>query len=204
MARDYETKHDMDLRLDRTICFYKGEPVYVITERHAYPTVDIYDIRHGNYAKPIASIDHRSDDFSDRPPKLGYCDAGKSGDAVYLKRAPYRVQNQGLSMQSITTVPHSYFGTETFFSQRMYNCIMGIHVGFDHALKQFARGSRRTVSIHRDIAIDSIDSRRLGLMYKSRLVGMINSDSKKIDWFTEKDILIIRKIMEKTGCLPLS
>jgi hypothetical protein len=204
MARDYETKHDMDLRLDRTICFYNDEPVYVACDRHQYPTVDIYDLRKGNYSKPIASIDHRSDLFSDRPPKLGYCDLGKTGDSAYLKRFPSRIQSQGLTIQSICTVPHVYFSSDTFFSQRMYNCIMGVHAGFDWAIREINRGARAAVSIHRHMAVERIDSRRLGLMYKARLVGIINSDTSAIDWFNDKDILIIRTMMEKTGCLPRS
>jgi len=202
MARDYETKHDMDLRLDRTICFYKDEPVYVVCDRHQYPTVDIYDLRKGTYSKPIASVDHRSDSLSDRPPKLGYCDLGKTGDSVYLKRVPSRIQSQGLTMQSISTIPHTHLSSDTFFSRRMYNCIMGVHAGFDWAIREITHGIRTAVSIHRDMAIDRIDSRRLGLMYKARLVGMVNADTRKIDWFTDKDILIIRKIVEKTGVLP--
>lgn len=197
MAQDRLTPEDLDLRLNNTICRYKGHPYYVQTGRadgrNSYPKISLYKLD-GTMSRPI-NVDHTSDEFDDSSPPLGYMNY--NNQAIYLKRVPHRLQNQGVRQESIMSIPSTR--GHWFTSVSMESCILGRYPSQDQAMSTLQdAGSPYGVAIHRHIALSWIDSRTLGLYYKARLIATKIYGS---DWsyLEASDSTLIRNIIGKTG-----
>lgn len=200
VAEAYLNQHDLDLRLDRTICMYDGVPVYVRTYglRHNHPLIDIFKLN-GQIYKAWKTIDHKEDLFCDRATKLGYLNYGDS--AYYLERVPHRHQNQGLRVTNLHTVPGlSRYGNDWFVGKEMEQCILGKYPSYTTAIKSIESGTTG-VAIHRCLSISLIDSRSRGLFYKGRLVAMWDSAAEQWDYLKNPDISYIERIIRKLGVL---
>ena len=201
MAEEYLNQHDLDLRLDRTICMYEGTPVYVRTmaDRLRHPQIAIYRLD-GQLYKAWKIIDHKEDSFVDRATKLGYLNY--SGSAYYLERVPYRHQNQGLKSSNIRELPGlSRYGTEWFTGENMKDCILGKYPSYLEATSLMDKKGHFGVAIHRCLAVSLIDSRSKGLFYKGRLVAMWNEITGQWDYLRSSDCAYIERIIRKLGVL---
>lgn len=158
-------KDDVKFRLVHTICRYKSEPVWVRSnDKHILRCQYLKD---GN----IAQIDYRDQDFDYRSPPLGYMFV--RGEARYISRIPSRDnQKQGLYENNICCLDDPNFPVyEHLISQNMRDCILGIYLPVEEALRLLENGEARSVPVSRHIAIDLVTRLTPGLRYKTRLVG---------------------------------
>lgn len=199
MAQDYGSIEDVQLRIGRSICLYKGEPVYVSCDYQSYPNVQIQHIvaKYGVVSKGAKVIDHRDPDLDDRAFDLGYMQYDDR--AYYLKRGAFRHQNQGLRAENIISVPYLSRGS-FIFTGGMHSCIMGTHPTLKEAFGQLDKGALG-VPIHRHVAIQRMDSRHVGLYYRARLVAMWQEAKGEWNWLESFDQKHIKRLVEKTGCL---
>lgn len=209
MAVDRGNQEELSMRLDQTICRYKGHPYFVITSGYAetiYPNVGLCRL---NSSRMIPSIivDHRDPDFDDSAVPLGYLNW--ADEACYLKRIPQRVSAQGLRSNSIEMLPRPRTSgareTSWFTAREMESCILGRYPSLNSVLSWLRESGRVGASkaIHREIAVSLIDSRRMGLLYKGRLVATSDSVRDVSNWtyLDNPDASILRRIIEKTGVL---
>lgn len=162
MAEPFLTVDDARMKLDSTICSYKGKP-YWVTVRD-FDEVSISPLDHGR-AKRIQISD---DDFSYAALPLGYMNYGH--DVYYLSRLPARQNKAGLSQGNVVTDP--FLRGDNYFGQNcMGDCIMGLHPPLKVALVTLENPVQQGVAIHRHVALKKLDKYRLGLFYRTRLIA---------------------------------
>lgn len=193
MAQDRMVQADLTLRLDQTICRYKGHPYYVSVAGEVYPTVALYRLGSG-LTRAAHKVDHRLPEFDDSSPPLGYMHWNNR--AYYLKRIPMRYQNQGIKSHNIARTGAS---GNWFTSLAMENCILGKYFTLESAMYDINYSRDYSYPLHRNIAIGSLDGRNLGLYYKGRLVATRRNSSW--DYLPSPDSQVLKKIIDKTGVL---
>lgn len=199
MAQDYLNAQDIQLRLGNSICFLDDKPVYVTAyvrgEQETYPYVYCFTL--GDLRGKPTKIDHRDERFSDRAPQLGYMHLNNT--AYYLKRGPYRYQNQGLREENIIVCGVEGRMHDFLTSKSMEDCILGNHTTMDMALIELNINRERSISIHRHVAVSKIDNKNIGLHYRGRLVAIKGAEDW--NWLAGEDKAVVRRLVEKTGCL---
>jgi len=200
MAQDRLNQDDLTMRLNDTICRWKGHPYYVMTTdgQSRYPNISLYKLD-SILRRSHLIVNHTEDFFDDSSPPLGYMNHNNM--AFYLKRMPYRWNNQGIKQQSIESLPslRSVPG-HWFSSMSIESCILGRYPSLDQAMSTLQYASYpSSVAIHRDIAIGYLDSRRIGLHFKARLVAIKQDDGW--NYLESPDRNLVRKIVDKTGVI---
>lgn len=196
MAEAYLTADDLIMRLHQSVCLYDGEP-YFVSCVPKFPKVGLHALGGKNNKYDADKIiDHTDERFSDRSPPLGYMTY--ENNAYYLERVPYRQQNQGLKQVSVVSSPHLDHYSPWFRDATFRDCILGKHASIKEAWKLMDKGYRG-VSIHRNVAIRLIDTRSIGLYYKTRLVATRKGDMW--DWLPATDGKYIQKIINRLGVL---
>lgn len=125
MAKPYLTQNDCSLRLHKTVCTYKGEPVFVQCYLDDKPNVVSLTLINpdGSLRKKPLTINIEEPDFIITSPELGYVNFDKTA-GYYIRNAVRRAQ-QGLNHSSIYLVnagevreldpiPQSFFATPGF------------------------------------------------------------------------------------------
>lgn len=137
-------RDDVRRRLTDTICMYKGEPVYVSSNRGHILT--IYDL----YKRDKGQVDYRSDDFDYRSIRLGYMNYNKQ--AFYVNRIPLRsnatwgVSSQNLSCSNGGRPP-------TTWGKEMIDCVMGTHPSLATAISNLRQKDWVSCAFHRHFAV---------------------------------------------------
>lgn len=186
MGTAYYDPRSVSLRLDRTICMYKGEPLYVELGAHHDPSLstrigpDYWHILWGTRLKGgtkwIKDIDYRSPDFDYRALPLGYIN--HCGGAYYLARSPARQQKQGLCRSSTIFVGEQPQVGTWWASKDLHDCIMGIYPSLDKALKDLEEYKAMKVAVSRNVAIAWNGGGVYTLHHKGRQVGF----KEKFTW----------------------
>lgn len=171
-------QEDASNRLNNTVCFYKGKPVYV-TVSVDFPTNDIHIVDFGAMVsgrKTTPKIINVTDkEFDPFPRPLGYINY--VGYAVYVGRLPERRPKQGLSMDAICVVnenPGGWNGRTLFNTEDFYNMLINKYPSFQEALASLDDGNT-SCAFHRECAISYIArTRSVGLIYRGRMIGLYN------------------------------
>lgn len=202
MAVPYYNREDLSMKLDRTICMYKGSPVFIVVNRHADPSngVDVVGYPLGAEMIPANAINIKvsSKQFDDRSLPLGYINY--NGSAYYLTRVPWRRNLQAISATNVTSTPRIPGDDRYryFTSKAMEACILGRYPSKDEALKVLGRGAT-SLAISRSVALFWEPAKNIAVKFKGRHVADIVKGV--VTWHTKPDIFLIQKIVDKQGIL---
>lgn len=201
----FDSWDDVRLRLNRTICMYRGRPYLVANEGIEPPSKDIYlyplDYRERDVEphQVRIRINHEDPEFECRSPELGYL--YWNGDATYVTRIPDRRQRQGITADVLRLDPRLMVGPHTLFcSKAMEDCILGNHKSLQEAIVMIERGEARSVPVSRHFAIGRIQNNHvLGLYYRNRLIGTQNEYDQSFVLFPTRDLSFLHKAASKLG-----
>ncbi len=201
MAKEYLSMEDVKLRLHKTVCLHKGEPVYV--------TVDDLGKNHEVYVIPLAAVqttmkggkfvDYRQGDFDYKYIPLGYIQFKQN--AFYLSRLPERKNHQGLKADVIHSDPdinQLYSSANWFYSAAMVDCIKGKHMPVKEAIDKIQFDGWKSAVVHRYFAVARIDAgNKIGLFYKEQMIGIKEPHSYKFNMIETRGSSFIQKVMEQ-------
>lgn len=204
MGTAYYDPRSVGLRLDRTICMYKGKPVYVYATNatrgvtdDSYHMVEIMDVT----SKPMTKakmVDYRDADFDYRAMLLGYINYNKG--AYYLSRVPSRIQKQGLCRTAITSDPHNIGGGGWFTSDGMRDMLLNDYPSYADCINAIDNDGWDAAAFHRCFAIKAARAKQL--MYKGRTIGFQERNGKyRLVDSKEADALrmTIKELFPSTG-----
>lgn len=177
MGIAYYSQEDAQMRLNRTICRYKGLPVYVEVYNED-PTntlrLSVLPLNH-NVRRVTFKILSTDPDFVHRSPELGYLNHkwGDEYNAWYYSRSPKRKQQQGLSAGNVDVFnAHGPHFSDVSLSQCFCDMIVGVYPKFDDCLERVMEGDVKGVAFHRYACIRRIDGHNISLFFKERMVAM--------------------------------
>lgn len=197
MADEYFSREDASMRLNETICMWKGEPVYVHfrVNSESHTAVAIKDF-HKRTREQI--VEYTNDDFVYEAFPLGYMSTSLH-EAVYLTRVPERRQKQGLCKNSINAsnglmpVRDRWWKTKEF-----YNCIMGIHTKAPKAIQLMNEGIPGIV-VGRHVAFRYVDHDVYSLVYRERVVGTYSPSIGVSNLISTPATSVFINVMEDLG-----
>lgn len=192
MGTAYFDARSVTLRLDRTICIYKGMPVFVEAgnRREDWHNVTIHALPVGSTKGNI--VDYREPEFDYRAFPLGYINYS-GGTAHYLMRVPSRQQAQGLSRGCIISSPELRSEGGWFRSQEMSDCILGKYPTLSECVDTIKTYKRRSTAFTRELSLEE-DAGTILLQYKGRNIGYQEGDKYKL--FPSRDRKMLRSIIE--------
>lgn len=198
MGAAFYDEEQKRMKLDRTICLYKGNPVFIRTDTNEDYKVVVYPL--GNPTQPIY-VDYRDDDFDYLAFPLGY--TNWRGAAYYVSRLPERQNAQGLAAHCVCVRPRNMPGLiEWHSSTEASNTIKGIYPTLDVALDtvSYLPGKPKSVAFSRYFAIECVQRGIVTLNYRGRNVGVLeNREFKKFRVNKSKDLSLILIAAKRVG-----
>lgn len=170
---------DLSLKLNDSICRYKGEPVYIRVDGSSlllYHVTQTHD--------PFVKIKASDPDFDISGVPLGYVQV--KGDVVYLTRTPVRKTKQGMDVRStiIRRVTDNSIisrgnNSHYVFSQGFVDMVANKYPDLNDSIKmirgKYARDEKclAQVAISRDIAMWINEMGIINIHYKGEFVGWV-------------------------------
>lgn len=204
MGRAFLSMDDVRMRLHKTVCMYKGEPVYVnvddIGQDHKVRVCPLAAVANASIDK-YKLVDYREDAFDYRFIELGYFNY--KNDCWFLSRNPERKNHQGLRYDCISASPndlseyHSYI--QWFFSPSMHDTIMGKYPKLSEALDKLRHEDAKGVAVHRDFAVKWIDNNNIGMFYRDQLISIKDDVTDKFNLIPKRATSYIQRFLEAAG-----
>lgn len=177
----YNNRTDARLRLNQTVCLFKGLPYYiqvderfveVINDREVQSETKVYGYRLPNKSSTLEVIDYTDDEFTTNNIELGYLQG--ETNAQYFYRIPDRSQKQGLNTNGVATNgKHSFSQFGGFSAKKIVPMFTGNHPSLEEATKMLKEDpGLKSVCFHRCFALGRENSQRLlSLMYKGKVIA---------------------------------
>lgn len=195
---EFEKRDDTYRYLNRTICRYKQEFVYV--------TVDPYH-REGNVCEIMVTpfggkkikILSTDDDFSVYMPELGYINTEEG--AYYIKRKPTRTQRAGLPIDMIRyhdRVPPS--GREYIASTEGLAMLKNEYPSFEECLDKVDWHGIRHMAFHKHLCVAMPNRYSKVIEYRGDVAALM--DPRTQEWYIpqpRQDTSFIRAILLRNG-----
>lgn len=177
MGIGYFAQEDAQMRLNRTICRYKGRPVYVeVNVEDPLNVVKVTYIPFNLHVKRNSLRILTTDpDFVHRSPELGYVNFDWNGahNCYYYARSPKRKQQQGLSSGNVDVLDkHGPSFSDIWMSQNFCDLIVNVFPKYDECITRILEGDVKGVAFHRHACIRRLDGHNIGLFFKERMVAM--------------------------------
>lgn len=180
----YETVEEIQRRLQDSVVFYDGKPVYIKEVRHPEDEEELK-------AKEIARVYFQelpygrrgqtqrkflsSRKFDLTPPKLGYFNY--NGSVSHVSRRPIRGSKQGLDATNCiisdkSLNPSRVLGfNELVTAAGFANMLLGVYPSFEEGLEAL-RGEATSVALSYDVAVSYDDDLEVGfLFYRGKRCG---------------------------------
>jgi hypothetical protein len=201
-------QEDTHLRLEKTVCMYKGVPVYCavsmdfpVNTVHYCPIETAMETQRARYKAVLCT----SDEFSAKVPELGYLNYDTN--AWYLTRVPERKQRQGLVSTSVVSSPNindMYDPHRWFFSEAMKDLLTNQYPTRREAIENVMNGIGgipvKGSAFHKHCAIVRIDIGSIGLHYRGRLVATYDPSRDRFTLLPDlKDGSFLQIILGKIG-----
>ena len=199
MAEPFISRQDVVMRLDGTLCAYKGQPVKVYA-RNGDMVQDINDVAFMKLStgrKAKINVGHK--DFCYRSMRLGFFQ--EENRAVWLVRVPQRQQKCGIpprtiKFRSIDSLVLRYHSDNYFASLEMNQCLTGEHRGLQGALDTLERfDNYESVVVSREFALQRFRANVSTLAFRGRSVGTIDHKTKQVTVFNGPDLSYIINII---------
>jgi hypothetical protein len=174
MGLAYVDQHDVEKRLNSSICRFDGKAVYVQVKR-GDPVNTVWLTHLGTGENPFVT---KTTDplFVHKSPALGYVNVAST--CLYVGRMPDRKQTQGLNWMNTTIIPDqvapNHLGIRDIFNTKAFAAMIeDKYPPFELALHQLQQiDNYKGVAFHKHIAIKRINARDIGLFYRARFVAM--------------------------------
>jgi hypothetical protein len=172
----YDTPADARLRLDNSICLYKGEPVFVSTIREDL-TAECIPCR-ADHTDQTIYVNANSDDLDITPPPMGF--VNYRGDALYWFRNTMRQTLQGLSRTNTAFWPQPAVDWNIGLLQALGKTIKGEYPTVAEIFRRAKVNERyKNGAWSRDFALIFVGSIPL-LAYRASFVGLINLNKNSV------------------------
>lgn len=172
MKFPYTDVHEIAAKLNDTIVFFAGRPVYVIGLEAGFdavlrvsPLPRVPGIEH--------AVNHRWEtsgwnitDFN-----LGYWNPEGRDSVCYMRRMPMRQWRQGLCEHQVIQEPYAIPFSRAIYMQSFVDMLQGVYPTFEEAKDRLAQkrlGSEYSLAFSRVLAIHHYKSGHWGLAYKNR------------------------------------
>jgi hypothetical protein len=203
MGRAFLSMDDVRMRLHKTVCMYKGEPVYVnvddIGTDHKVRICPLVATPNASLEK-YKLVDYREDAFDYRFMELGYLNY--KGNCWFLSRNPERKNHQGLKYDCVSASPGDlndhYSYINWFFSAGMNDTILGKYPKLSEALDKL-RDDAKGVAVHRDFAVRWIDTNNIGMFYREQLISIKEDVTDKFNLIPKRSTSYIQRFLEAAG-----
>ena len=176
MGIAYFSQEDVQMRLNRTLCRYNGEPVYVeVYMDDPLNLVRLTPIPYNQNQRGKLRVLTTDKGFVHRSPELGYINYpwGAKADAFYYVRSPKRKQQQGLSAANVDVLTkHGPPFSDIWMTENFRNLIVNVYPKYEDALKRVVDGDVKGVAFHRHVCIRRLDGHNISLFFKERMVAM--------------------------------
>lgn len=194
--RFFNAEHSR-MKLNGTICLYKGTPYYI---RHVGESEVVSCSPMDGTARdfPVAYTDPEFD-YTHIP--LGYMTT-EDGQALYLAREPQRIHQQGLlyralrTMGSMTCTQNQLEGY--VFRKQFVDCVLGKHVTFKEAMERL-QGGAKGVSISRHMAVIRQSSRLYVIEYRGRTIAVSQNKGETFKAIEHEGAHLIMKRLQNNG-----
>lgn len=199
MAAELASREDITTRLNRTVCMYKGLPVYVTVEPQDVKGSNIHIVRWYNLGdtSKCGTCDYREKEFSNSSPLLGYL--YHDNRALYLTRIADRRFQLGLCIGNVHFGGSSISYREIFLTKEMENCILGKHRTYAEAKKMLANGVE-SVPIHRHFAISKAGKNITNLHYRGETIAIKLSTAEEFSFIHPPKVVgCYKEIMQREG-----
>lgn len=177
---------DLSLKLNDSICRYKGEPVYIRVDGSR---LLLYTMTQTN--SPFANIKGNDPDFDISSVPLGYVQY--KGEVGYLTRIPVRKTKQGLDARSVrvrrivdNAALSKVNSTNFIYSQGFIDMVGKKYPNLGDAVKEL-RGKyskdekcQAQIAISRDIAMWINEMGIINIHYKGDFVGWVEPDGNVV------------------------
>lgn len=166
------------MRLNRTLCRYKGEPVYVeVYNEDPINQVRLTPIPYTQKKRGAVRVLTTDPEFVHRSPELGYVNYplmwGGKYDCFYYARSPKRKQQQGLSASNVDVFnEHGPSFSDVWMTEGFRNLIINVYPKYEDALERVLKGDVKGVAFHRHVCIRRLDGHNVCLFFKERMVAM--------------------------------
>lgn len=199
MGEKFYANDDKVRRLDNTICFYKGAPVYVTTRcGYGYAGEDqvyINSLSQGRdlYSKAWKLIEYTENDFDYKAFPIGYVNI--SDKAYYLYRNPAQQYSYGLTRQSVSSSDgnfhHTYMYTDDFEKslKREYPTLT-------EAIEKILKREAESVAFSMYLAVGLLSRSMVTLSYRGRIIGIKGFSNKFQVWKARENRIICRALDE--------
>lgn len=194
------------MKLNGTICLYKGEPYHVDAHdnlaEHMVFLVPVGSNRRGRAQAGDLCVDYRDKEFDYSSPPLGYTNLRPH--AHYLARFPDRQAQQGLFYSQITDLgsgpsARAFDPYVWFYSSAAGECIKGIYPTLEECVEAVTSLPLwRSCAFHRHFAVQRLGRKGLELMYRGRGVGSTTKaeGTPHFVLYPDKDNSNLRELLE--------
>lgn len=182
MGSAYLSQADVHMRLDNTICMYKGFPYYVrVNSDDPVNTVRLYKLSNLN-AKWVRVLTTH-EDFNSKAPAVGF--VNHDFRTAYLIRHPDRRQKEGLPTSGMETTGRISL-RELIYSDGMENMLSNNYPDVTESLHRIRNDMQyQGIAFHRDFACirnTNISMDTLELHFRDRVIGV---------WDEEKEAFVL-------------
>lgn len=183
MGMVFASNDKKSIRLNNTVCMYKGVPCLVtcrdyemgnpltVSEVYVSPLVDYPVNWPDRKVRGMYRVTYTTPDFDYRSTELGYMNY--SNNAYYMYRLPVREYQAGHSPSNVQAHEvrpfpyHEWWGTTNFGS-----CVLGKHPTFDQALAAVMERENAACAFHRHFALVRMDRKRCTLEHRGTTIGI--------------------------------
>lgn len=197
MTTRYDTPNDVSMRLDATICRYKGIPVYL--RHYEALTLMAYDMQHPGSTNEV-KVQANDTELDIESPPCGYFMSGNK--LLFLERLTLRRQHQGLSSRNTTIKVDTMdeFPTASGTLDRaeywpgIRDSILGIFPSFETSIAAVRESPKIYRALSRRYAIGQNATGTVVLRYCGRTIGAFTSDDRCVVSEDYRDSLYAKKL----------
>lgn len=181
------------MKLDRTICLFKGIPYYI---RHDTNDDRVRCASLDGLVKEFY-IKYTDKDFDYTHIPLGYCNYGK--ETYYLVREPQRINQQGLTTRAIRVIGPSPMTLDNIiFNKAFVECVIGLQKDFSDALTLLHEGARGC-ALSRHMAIRRQSLKLYTIEYRGNTVSISQNRGRTFTPVEHDGVHLIIKRLRQHG-----
>lgn len=210
MAESFGQQDVMQMRLNDTICMYKGQPVHVYSSaEYDHPMVTVCsEYFDGDGPIPLDNyieVDYTSDDFDYYMPPIGYMNYNNlaRARAQYIRRLPMRQYKQGLSPRYLKGSGLEPDGnvrmTSLLCSSGFRTMLLNQYPSVYEAIGLMEDQKAESVAISRVVAIGPQDDKFYKVYHKNIVVAGYNREHGYVRTFPSTKQTIIDRILMASG-----
>jgi hypothetical protein len=199
MPNKYVTSHDLNQRLNKTLCRYDGKPVYVLYNGDTQ--LCLYDVVHGT-KKLLHEIEPEDPKFDISIMELGYFNyEGKYGKgARYAIKHPTKQWKAALSGCSWVDIQGNKVQyNDGFHNQGFYDALVGVFPAPQEALQTILSEEKDEVAISQEVAFGRTPVGVVFIYFRTKPVGWIAPGESKVNVVDHGYSWVVERLLNRSG-----